>query len=93
MSIWKHFQTSFKNIGRALVFACPLFVTWGCADVDLRGVSSGQIGCSPADIRVSNDEMGWGTRTWTADCGGKRYFCSAVRVGRDDQVNCTGRRG
>lgn len=55
----------------------------------LRAASSGQIGCATRDIVISNDKVGWSTRTWMAECNGKRFFCSAVSTGKDSsQVNC-----
>ena len=38
----------------------------GCV-ASLKQVSSGQTGCSPEEIAVSNDHFGWNVRTWTAD--------------------------
>jgi len=59
----------------------------GCAS--LQGASSGQIGCAEDDITITNDSVGWSSRTWTAECHGKRFFCSAVPTGKDQsQVNC-----
>lgn len=45
----------------------------------LQSVTSGQIGC-PADKIVIADEAGEGTgaRTWTAQCNGRTYYCSAT---------------
>jgi hypothetical protein len=55
----------------------------------LQSASSGQIGCAEEDIKITNDSVGWSTRTWTAECHGKRFFCSAVQTGKEQsQVNC-----
>ena len=45
---------------------------------DPAAASSGQIGCASDDIDISQDETKGpsGTRTWTAACGSKTYFCS-----------------
>jgi hypothetical protein len=59
----------------------------GC--VDLAAATSGQIGCKPSDIEISNDESGTGTRTWIATCHGVQYYCSSVLVtGTSGEVNC-----
>lgn len=60
----------------------------GCAS--LSAVTSGQIGCAESDIAITDDEMGWGTRTWTATCHGRTYFCSAHGGGKNStsQVSC-----
>jgi hypothetical protein len=58
----------------------------GCGS--LQSASSGQIGCAEDDIVISNDERGFGTRTWVATCHGKRFFCSAVSGGESVQVSC-----
>jgi hypothetical protein len=52
-------------------------------------VSSGQIGCAEEEIAITNDSREWASRTWTAECRGKRFFCTAVQTGKDQsQVNC-----
>lgn len=45
---------------------------------NLQSASSGKVGCAPREITISDDDGGWGTRTWTASCHGKRFFCSAT---------------
>jgi len=61
------------------------------ACVSLSAVSSGQIGCASDDITITDDSSGMGTRKWTAECNGRRFYCSAHSVGRDTtaQVACT----
>jgi hypothetical protein len=56
---------------------------------NLKAASSGQIGCAEADITITDDSTGWSSRTWTAECHGKRFFCSAIQTGKNqNQVNC-----
>lgn len=72
------------------VAAMALFLS-GCAT--LQDVSSGQTGCTPEEIAISNDKVGWATRTWTATCRGQAYMCSAHQGGNNStaQVSCTPR--
>src|SRR5688500_14583045 len=66
----------------AFALACA-----GC--VSIKSASSGQIGCAEKDITISDDTSGWGSRTWTAECHGKKFFCSAVATGNNtEQVSC-----
>jgi hypothetical protein len=60
----------------------------GCGS--LENVTSGHIGCPETDITITDDESGWNTRSWTAHCHGKTYFCSAISGGHDSstQVSC-----
>lgn len=59
----------------------------GC--VSIKSASSGQIGCAEKDITITDDTSGWGSRTWTAECHGKKFFCSAVATGNNtEQVSC-----
>lgn len=58
----------------------------GCAS--LKRVSSGRVGCPESEIKITEDRHGWGTRTWTAECRGKRFFCSAHAAGESEQVSC-----
>ena len=46
------------------------------ATAQLQAVSAGQIGCSPADITITDDEPGLGARSWVAWCGSEQYQCS-----------------
>jgi len=64
----------------------------GCAS--LREASAGQVGCRPSDIEISDDSVGWSTRTWTATCNGRSHSCAYVATGGGDgstsgQVNCS----
>jgi hypothetical protein len=68
-----------------LVLSASSLFLFGCAS--LESASSGQIGCAEQDIVISQDEMGFGTRTWVATCHGKRFFCSAIG-GESTQVSC-----
>lgn len=54
-----------------------LLITAGCDD-DPAALSSGHVGCAPADIVVANYEMGksGSPATWKATCGGRAYFCT-----------------
>ena len=49
-----------------------------CTSADLRGPSSGFVGCPPNEIEITNDEPGWNQRSWTASCRGRTFTCSAV---------------
>lgn len=44
----------------------------------LQIASSGQTGCEPDKIAVSDDEQGFGTRSWVAACDDKVFQCSGV---------------
>ena len=55
----------------------------GC--VSLAAVSAGHVGCPEDDIAISDDNPGFGTHTWTAQCHGRTFFCSAA--GRSD-ISC-----
>jgi hypothetical protein len=43
-------------------------------------LSSGEIGCRPSEIEISDATHDFlGGSTWTAECGGRRYYCSSNR--------------
>jgi hypothetical protein len=74
-------------MGRLLFTACVLVCLTACAS--LASLTSGQIGCPVSDITVLNDSPGLSSRTWTALCNGKMYFCSAVPAGQNGMnVSC-----
>lgn len=77
----------FGRCGGSVLLVALAMAPAGC--VSLKSASSGQIGCPQKDIVISNDSSGWGSRTWTAECHGKKFFCSAVASGNNtEQVNC-----
>jgi hypothetical protein len=45
----------------------------GCAS--FQSSSSGRVGCAPSDVNISS-ESGLFSKTWTAVCNGKTYYCS-----------------
>jgi hypothetical protein len=74
---------------RVGIAGAMLFAAGTAACASLQSVSSGQIGCPEEDIVITRDEVGWSSRTWTAECHVKRFFCTAVQTGKNEsQVNC-----
>jgi len=56
---------------------------------DKRAATSGQIGCAPSKVVISDEESTASAKTWTATCGDDIYYCSVVATGNDTaQVNC-----
>jgi hypothetical protein len=41
-------------------------------------MSAGEIGCPREEIIIYDDHLRWGGGSWTAECQGRTYFCSAV---------------
>jgi hypothetical protein len=72
----------------------------GACHASRQSVSSGQIGCDPSEISISQGEthLGYGenAETWVAECQGRRFYCSrlntATGTGKDagiaSQVSC-----
>jgi hypothetical protein len=73
-----------------LVSVVMVVATSACAT--LQQYSSGQTGCGPDEIVISNEEHALGVATWTAECRGQKYFCSAHGGGKNAtaQVSCSG---
>jgi len=46
----------------------------------LKDISSGQTGCAPSDVKISEENVGMfnSTPTWMAECEGTKYVCSAA---------------
>jgi hypothetical protein len=59
----------------------------------LESVSSGQIGCPVDQINITNEQLDWPTRTWTAQCAGRTYFCSEMMSKAEQHVACKERAG
>jgi hypothetical protein len=49
-------------------------------------ISSGRIGCPESQIKISNEENGFGTKNWVAECRGRRFFCSGTATGKDSEM-------
>ncbi len=59
----------------------------GCAmHAEKASLSSGQIGCAPSNISISEDSVTFNTASWKATCKGKTFYC--VRRAYED-TNCT----
>lgn len=79
---------------RTEISLLSLLLVSGCTS--LAAVSAGHVGCSQNDIKISNEQTNWSTKTWTATCGGRSYICtyaitgsSGYGGGTTGQVNCS----
>ena len=80
-----------KNNMKCL-FLLPFFLLVGCMSVgDMKGLSSGHIGCSPNEITIEDPGSTSITNNWTAICKGKTFICSQDLSGFDQTVSCTER--
>lgn len=73
-----------------LVACLSVLVVLGCKN-SLRGPSSGQVGCPPEQITISEEKAGWDRTTWKAECNGRTYYCTRINSGKNGQTqtNCT----
>ena len=63
----------------------------------LRSNSSGQVGCSPKEIMISEYQGNYaaaltgtpGLQTWAAECKGMKYYCSSNTSKYNAQVSCS----
>jgi hypothetical protein len=52
----------------------------GCdATQQLQAISAGQTGCAPQDIRITDDDPGFNSRSWVAWCNNDRFQCFGTR--------------
>lgn len=73
-----------------MLAALVVLAVSGCAG-ELQNMSSGEIGCASKDVEILDEKTHFGSRTWTAKCAGKTFFCES-REGTNfapGQVNCT----
>jgi hypothetical protein len=88
--------TSFRfrpgNCAVATLLAGAVLLVGGCGP-NLAAASAGQIGCPASDIKITDDNPGWGTRTWTATCAGRTYQCSYAQTGIVTGRNVSGYSG
>jgi hypothetical protein len=80
-------------------FLAVAVLSLGACHASRESVSSGQIGCDPSQISISESEthLGWGdnSETWVAECEGRRFYCSRLNTatggkygGMSSQVSC-----
>ena len=71
---------------RRILFAAVIAAA-GCGS--LQSVTSGQVGCPEGDIKILDENRGWSTTTWTAECNGHRFFCTTQAGGNNSmQTTC-----
>lgn len=72
-------------LGMALLLVGCMFRRTGLADA-----SAGQIGCTPGEITISDEQQSFGSNTWVAECGGERFICSQLSSTKynEGQVSC-----
>ena len=74
-----------------LTAAIALLVA-GCTTVgDMKGMSSGHIGCLPNEITISDHSETMSTISWIATCKEKPYVCNQDQSGFNQTVTCTER--
>ena len=71
-------------------FVVLILMVAASACATLQQYTSGQVGCGPDEIVISNEDHVLGVATWTAECRGQKYFCSAQGGGKyaTPQVSC-----
>ena len=76
-----------------LLFIVGILLLSGCARTIsfYQDITSGEIGCSPKQIEITNLEeirFGYPRITWTATCKGKKYYCTRDSSGKSSQTSC-----
>ena len=66
-----------------LIVVVAAVTTLGCgaSQSQLRDMSSGEVGCPPDQIKVTDYESGLATHSWTATCQGRTHYCSLLAGG------------
>lgn len=61
---------------RMLMALSTLLMACAPSTSGLKAPTSGAVGCAPAQITIADDTGEWSNpRTWTAECGGKKFYC------------------
>lgn len=64
---------------KSLIVLMAVFISACSATGGFQRMASGEIGCPPKKIKVSNANSRWvldGLRTFQAECDGVTYYCS-----------------
>lgn len=80
------------QIVKKLIFLSAVLLLAGCTTVaDMKGMSSGHIGCTPDEITITDHSSTSSTVNWTAMCNKEMYICNQDQSGFDQTVSCTER--
>jgi hypothetical protein len=72
---------------KLIVIAIAVIITTGCTSARVsRSLSSGAIGCPPAEIQITNETATRSVHNFTASCRGKSYQCTYVHPA---PIQCT----
>lgn len=63
-------------LGVALLAGCAAHDAWR------EKLTSGEIGCPPSEINIADSDRNLTTITWTAQCRGETFYCTASNAGR-----------
>lgn len=72
---------------KKIIFALA-FIIQACTSTTAT-LSASRMGCSPNEIEISNEDVGMMTRSWTAKCRGKTYYCFKDASGYTVDIQCT----
>ena len=55
-----------------------------------KNMTSGQIGCAPSDITITNEQTTHFPlqHTWTAECKGVKYYCTSEGTAIRGNISC-----
>ena len=79
-----------KSVSR-LAWCLGAAISLGSGCATLGGLSAGHVGCPENEIVIKDDNYNLTTRTWTAECRGRKYYCSERGGGKyaNTEVACT----
>lgn len=75
---------------KILLAGSILVLLTGCVTNQQReDITSGEIGCAPNQIKISNNQTSEVGSTWTAECNNEKYYCSlTMSQGTIDTTSC-----
>lgn len=78
-----------KSVSR-LAWCLGAAISLGAGCATLGGLSAGHVGCPENEIVIKDDNYNLSTRTWTAECRGRKYYCSERGGGKyaNTEVAC-----
>lgn len=81
-----------RRCATLLLLALCVTTQPGC--MNLRAASSGEIGCPESEVEIYDDTGTGSSRTWTAECRGRIFYCSYHTTGygadgHEGQYACT----
>lgn len=77
-----------RRRNKSMIALSLLLVVAGCGAKMVKARTAGHIGCPPSKVVIEDFDAGLTTRTWTAKCDDRTFYCSIESGEEYSQMAC-----